>query len=1568
MAAEGGGKMRTKRRHGSAKPYARDKGLLHRVTENVKNYIPSWLQSYFVRHDENDVAGDLPLEAGADQSDSVEHTQYVGDDYCALRERNHVGSVAGNVSETDGTFDVPYPDHHFNNEALQQQHLSLKARRPIGHSLVPSRTSGSAFVLPSLNQSGHEPSVRGDSRDRRGTLAEIRELTEVHEFGSQCEDDSVSTTSGFSSRASDKDVAVNRGATMPLYWSLPADQKGRGTPQSVACSSKKPSFKLSTFDSPRSAGREVRFNKFADSTFYPGKTTYGGASASRMLRKASNTPYQVPYRTKVRAQPAKVQGSGVTSVTAQRILETIEKMSSPVLDARKIPTSSLFPLSSSFVEKSLISPSYHNSLAGSQMSFQSPPVEKLLTPTSVPISLKRAIPVRPSLGPARVLKRVAETSLPHPTDIPPQVSRNSLGGRTNQTVISEASSKPTSNSKCSKTSTANGVSRGFGEKKYECSSKQPAPRSGKNERRSEPCPFVEMCPKQQFTFTLPPAIHSSSSTSPSQHLTTSKSVGPAASVPPFTFSTPAIRATESTPLCSQHTPTFQFSSPLDWAGSRKCTSSAPAAVSMVQSTSESTATATKCLPPDQGDGEPESFFTVAKTLKTTGSVMDILGGGADSKKAKDGQERVPTKTLKSGSVMDILKPKKGQQKSSMDLTPSQSLSQTTYSSFGGKSLSTPGSSECLSCRRSNAVIDGYCELCRDKKIIHPLEDIATLRPPPGSWECDTCMVKNKADTMRCVACQVPRFSADTGPGFSSLLTPKLPNDTHTKLGVSLERAQNEAEWSCSTCKSQSKATDGTCQACKTAKTGSSDTLPPALSVGFGEQFKRAPGTWDCDVCLVQNKPDATVCAACSNSRPGSKPPSAIPGVTTNVTPTTSLSFGDKFKKAAGTWDCDVCLVQNKPDTLACVACTSPKPGSKPPPVQQVRLKPEPSPSQFKFGILSDAAPPTIDVATFKSSKSGDFKFGLHPETQTDTPTFSSPFQFGEQTSNLVITSDGKANEVHIGTALGSLTKPANDGGSVKTGFEKIGKSTDVAEPTSIAAVNPIQPVYSGFGSSQSNASPSVAKSLGATQAQPAFGLPEDFTFGTTEASSHLKAPTTTFGFLTAPNTTVTISSVMTQSAASVPSLPSTLSTSQTIEPSPSLIFGNSSKQTTLPSSSLSCSQSLSTSSTTTFSSGLASANPFISTLAVAAQPSPKAPNPSLAMPFLFGKPAQQATSTEAAFIGSNTATIAPLIFGGLSSGTSASVSTATNNSTASPFTFNQSLEAPAPAVTTLTGITPSPFVFGTSAKATTFPTTSVPTSAPANPTPAFNFGAAVAPIKPLEAPPANAPSAPFLFGANVGSVDPPISSAPPPASTPFVFGAGVSDAGAKNMPQRSSPFAFSASPVPGNSGVGFGASQSMVQPPAFGTQQPSVGVPTFGQVSSQTPAFGSLGQPSQQPAFSFPANQAPSFGAALPSMFGPSATSSQQPAFGTSANPAPGAGSGFQFNLNTAPSFNFGAATAGTAPAAPRGFSFGGAAVPPSNQPTHSYHGGSAPVSQFPTSGSSTIKNRNIKKAVRRRK
>ena len=37
---------------------------------------------------------------------------------------------------------------------------------------------------------------------------------------------------------------------------------------------------------------------------------------------------------------------------------------------------------------------------------------------------------------------------------------------------------------------------------------------------------------------------------------------------------------------------------------------------------------------------------------------------------------------------------------------------------------------------------------------------------------------------------------------------------------------------------------------------------------------------------------------------------------------------EKFKKPAGAWECDICMIQNKADVTKCPACEAPKPAPK----------------------------------------------------------------------------------------------------------------------------------------------------------------------------------------------------------------------------------------------------------------------------------------------------------------------------------------------------------------------------------------------------------------------------------------------------------------------------------------------------------------------------------------------------------------------------------------------------------------------------------------------------------------
>ncbi len=53
---------------------------------------------------------------------------------------------------------------------------------------------------------------------------------------------------------------------------------------------------------------------------------------------------------------------------------------------------------------------------------------------------------------------------------------------------------------------------------------------------------------------------------------------------------------------------------------------------------------------------------------------------------------------------------------------------------------------------------------------------------------------------------------------------------------------------------------------------------------LGSMFKKPSGGWECDACMVQNKSDAEKCVACETPRPGSKPAAAASAAPIGITP------------------------------------------------------------------------------------------------------------------------------------------------------------------------------------------------------------------------------------------------------------------------------------------------------------------------------------------------------------------------------------------------------------------------------------------------------------------------------------------------------------------------------------------------------------------------------------------------------------------------------------------------------------------------------------------------------------
>lgn len=230
-------------------------------------------------------------------------------------------------------------------------------------------------------------------------------MKEIKDSTSQHDDDNISTTSGFSSRASEKDIAVSKNTSLPPLWS-PEAERSHSLSQHTAISSKKPAFNLSAFGTlSTSLGNSsiLKTSQLGDSPFYPGKTTYGGAAAAVRQNKVRSTPYQAPVRRQMKAKQLNAQSYGVTSSTARRILQSLEKMSSPLVDAKRIPSAVSSPLNSPLDRSGIDSTVFQ--AKKEKVDSQYPPVQRLMTPKPVSIATNRTVYFKPSLTPSGDLRK-----------------------------------------------------------------------------------------------------------------------------------------------------------------------------------------------------------------------------------------------------------------------------------------------------------------------------------------------------------------------------------------------------------------------------------------------------------------------------------------------------------------------------------------------------------------------------------------------------------------------------------------------------------------------------------------------------------------------------------------------------------------------------------------------------------------------------------------------------------------------------------------------------------------------------------------------------------------------------------------------------------------------------------------------------------------------------------------------------------------------------------------------------------------------------------------------------------
>ena len=548
-----------------------------------------------------------------------------------------------------------------------------------------------------------------------------------------------------------------------------------GPPQKFFATQKRPSFKVSSFVSS-----SPLLPCGSSSSFYPGKTSYGGVSSlqSRNVKRQKMSPVasDVPRKTS-RIRPKQFSSAqGVTSDTARKILGALERMSSPVADASRLPRSS----SSVLFKPSRSKPDQSVNLFSFKPSPHLPPA------SSVNISRNVNIQFREKTNePFRF-----ETGIIRP-------------------------SAPVGTFKSQRLPTAFSPDDDY-------------KGGGKIRRQRQQCHYSATEKKSEESVNTLPEIH----TAPTLVVS---------SLPKFDFGVSTASKPKQMDLkgfsvenkaesISEKTPSGRF------------TFSQPEVISEKS---------------ERGGGDvPEASFQF--------SVPTVKENEIKNEKFDNDSPKVDlTKELKDDGPL------------SKPCLSTRGIPKESSKTLSNKS----NNSECdttthVDSEGTTASISHKSVIPCDKNTKSPghgnkLTLANKFKAPEGSWECSLCMLINSAESSLCKACNAKRTGGNID---NSQKTNASSREIGTKGSLLDKFKKTDGAWDCSTCMLSNKKNDSKCVACgskKSAELLKSEPLNkgPSLKVKFGAQQE---GSWECEVCMLQNKPNVTECISCKAPKPGTQ--------------------------------------------------------------------------------------------------------------------------------------------------------------------------------------------------------------------------------------------------------------------------------------------------------------------------------------------------------------------------------------------------------------------------------------------------------------------------------------------------------------------------------------------------------------------------------------------------------------------------------------------------------------------------------------------------------------------------
>lgn len=1601
MAGKAPSRFKSGKAHLS-KPYEKPKSILHKVANTVKDLLlPSWLtaSAWTAGPENEDVEQEdgpwLPERRYSEQDDVTDRENTVDH----VDEGPEVVPFAGRGSEVQ----FGAPRDGFNCSFVPRE---MPSRLPSASTPVPASASQAVDGPVLMNGDSHS-----ENSEASGSTSGCSSLVP----SSRLRDAASSSTVGGVTGLSLNEAALERlrhdlssrrdfGVTADLpppepshrerersqLWSeeLAISNGSLRHPQYSAPVKRSPSFSLSTFaTSVTNNSTKGREETRLRSPFYEGRTTYGGAAAYRRYGLVGiQGPYESHLQTgqaKAPVQCKRAKGEDDTthmSNTTRRILQSLEKVATPLSEAKKVP-----------LDRGLPDPilSYTPASQRRRLAFrQKPATPAVRGPPNT--SFARPIPVR--------LERNLDAVLTPKSSASPR-EPSAAGTAMPNVPVSVSMDKAVASYPTDSAAPQDSGGRGGGKMRAQVV-QHPRPSLRHRKTKQEevvqapdlPNVALPITTLPSFSFRPPPT----QSTLPAQPAVASTKTSSADAVKvtesksesgtEFQFSAPVYQEEKevSTPT-TVPAQTFSFSKPTVLTAEGKATP---------DSGSRTAPSASPTCPPAKRKASPPASQSpsgkdvvgpkAASQLVLGGSVMDVLGKSPSSaEKRENGTE----------SDKNADRPSKSSESANdaTETTPAPSSPQALWEKF----KPAAGSWSCPTCMISNTSSTARCVACETPK---PGSSSAVARsgtaetaplgaspspatsgvgangpgfgslfkPRASSWECDTCLVRNKGDATKCIACEVPRPGAVTEPlsksGFSF------------KFGVP---ATSETETS---------SADSTSTPSSGFKFGVPSSTPASSSsTGFKFGVPASASEQGSSAGFKFGVP-ATTTSAASDASAGFKFGTATEAATANAS---------AFKFGVPEPNKETLSVKTKAASTGTSKDTAAKTG-----ITVVTNNSDQTDSIFKFGAPADSK---------KEEKDGD----APGETAAKKPAAQPLFMFGSNittstSTTPALTTTQKQSEVAPAAPVSGFSFQAAPKATEKSsGFSFPVTASAPAEKAGITAGIPTKaPALLGFSFGappDKSAKEAVAKSC--TEKADAAAEKGIFSFGT-EAKKPAEGATRADGFR------------FENPAKKHDGDPKTrgFSLNSGAADKGGFSFGTAKPAETLASKGGFTFGAVPKSDSTAkekggFTFGIPAANTAaggeapksgfsfgVPAAAKAAEGSGEkvqqglafgaaTPAAAKAPTFSFGgqQTSEVAATTGPKFVFGQKSETSPGTFT-FGAAPAPGVTTTTQSSTPA-FNFKPSVPAAAASSQPAFSAKPdapqaSPFTFGG--------TPAVSSSAVAAPSAVFSFGSHKPELNPAAPQPA---ASVFSFGASAHSQAPAAGAAAPSASQP-VFSFGASQA----APSAPAPqvFAFGASSsTPAPFGSTTPAAQTGAMAPPAGTNSfafPSAASP-FGASQSQGAAtvspFGAS-QPQPASAAQFGASQS-SQGASAPSVFGaavpqPAAASASGFAF---RPPAPTAAPAFQFG-SSAPGgqevFRFGAQAQSQEPQAqqPSGFNFNppvaGAANAFGQQVAPSFNFGTAGASPagfqfqagadnnpFSATGTGAAPGRRIRKAVRRK-